>query len=232
MILRKITGLFLVMVMITFLSLGCSNKNEQPQPNPETQQSSAKQKAKELNCKWTIAVNDTITVNNQGLPITYTLNFSANKNGGTQPIGTYTGKAALTMKSDFSKIPGMQNKYFKISGGADGQGTDNKIKLDIGWTSKNTQENPPAGEDPLAPLTPPEGDPDIIYVGDSTMNLSGLGSITLSAKGIQGENANIGDSKKSSGAVPYSVKINGASVEITIQKAGTFKGTLTGTPLK
>lgn len=240
---RLLVFAFILLFSFTaFTTLGC---NTGPRPKPDKPDKS--ESAEPVSCNWTIHVNDTVTVKPKGLPINYTLKFVASKNGGDLPMGTYKGTATLTQKADFGKIPELaKSTVIKVGGGVDGTYSDNKINLTVGWTTKDKYANiepVPLVPEPVplvpvkpgdikpTPLTPPKDDPNIIYVGEGALNLSGKGNLNVRADAIGGEKARHNKSVDGKTSLSYFIKITDANVEIVIPGIGIFKGAVTGDPI-
>lgn len=254
---------------------GCDTKE-----NVAKQQDKQQEKAgstttteKEVNANWTIEVNDKHTVDQKGLPIDYTLQLTATKAGGTDPIGAYKGTARLIVKSDVSKLKGIPQSVMKLMGNIDAVADTKNLKFNVidfakarEANSKNSKSSSSGDDDALAPLVPdnkddalaplvPGGDkgktdnskttntlpapseedkavsnPDFYSAG--TLQMSGTGKFDVKATGVQGESAHVSDQASGSDSVPFSMNIVGATVYIDIPKAGRFKGTVTGDPIK
>ncbi|HEY3373756.1 MAG TPA: hypothetical protein VGK02_01670 [Candidatus Aquicultor sp.] len=209
-------------------------------------------KSKEVNANWTINVNDKHTIESQGLPIDYTLKFTATKAGGTDPIGTYRGTARLTIKADFSKFKGIPQSVIKVMGGVNGEGDAKDFTFKVvnfSDAQKSNSGKSSSGDTvTLATLVPPGkgskttntlpkptaedkavANPDFYSFG--YMDIKGRGSLNIKAKGIRGEQAQYSDQKAASDKISFSMNIVGATVYIDIPKAGRFKGTVTGDPI-
>lgn len=240
----------LILALGTISLVGCDkNQDGNNAQAPTTTVTSEK----EVNANWTIDVNDKHTVDVQGLPIDYTLQFKATKAGGTDPTGTYKGTAHLIVKSDFSKFKGIPQSVIKVMGGVNGQGNANGFTFKVvNFADARKHASETGNSDanaPLATLVPPSkgkktsatlpeptaedkavANPDFYSYG--SMKMSGMGSLNAQATGINGEHAQFATQKSASEQVNFSMNIVGATVYIDIPKAGRFKGTVTGDPIK
>ena len=126
----KLSALLLAL-LLTLGALAVTGCNENDNGGNQAKAPTTTEKSKEVNANWTIKVNDKHTVDSQGLPIDYTLQFTATKAGGTDPTGSYKGTAHLTVKSDLSKFKGLPQSVIKVMGSIDGQGDDKNLTFKV-----------------------------------------------------------------------------------------------------
>ena len=252
---RLLTFLLVLMLSLGAMALAGCNEKDADQKSSKATTTTTTEAKEEINANWTIEIDDKLSVEQEGLPIDYTLAVTATKAGGTDPTGSYKGTAHMTMKADFSKFKGLPQSVVKVMGSADGAADDKNLTFKV-ITFKEAREGAAkagrgSDDDPsaLAPLVPedkagkttntiPEpteedkqvANPDFYSYGYMTMK--GTGSLNMEAKGIGGEHAQYSDEKTASDRVGFSMNIVGATVYIDIPKAGRFKGTVTGDPIE
>ncbi|MHB8841453.1 MAG: hypothetical protein ACYC56_06660 [Candidatus Aquicultor sp.] len=241
--------LALLLILGVFAVTGC---NENGKDGKQAKAPATTEKSKEVNANWTINVNDKHTIETQGLPIDYSLQFTATKAGGTDPTGFYKGTAHFTVKSDFSKLKGLPQSIIKTMGGVDGKGDAKNFTFKIitfadarkGAASHGSVDSdftpatlvPPSKTKTTATLPEPTeedkavANPDFYSFGYMEMN--GMGKLNIEAKAIGGEHAKYSDQKSATDKVAFSMNIVGATVYIDIPNGGRFKGTVTGDPIK
>jgi hypothetical protein len=179
-----------------------------------TPEASASAESEEVECNWLLEVSDTQTSKVNGYDFTCTLTISAEKSGGKDEMGSYTGTASI--QYEYKKSSG------GISGNAEGSGQDNNAVFDV-VAYDVEQFADAAGPDPLAPLIPSD-----------TM---ALGSLNLTGTGLANESAGGADwstSDSKTVAAPFRMAVDGGQVIIelyTIAPGVLFKGILTGTPI-
>lgn len=258
---KKLSTLVLALLLaLSTLSItGCNeaDKGGNTAQAPTTTEKPAE--PEEVEANWTINVADKQTIDSQGLPIDYTLKFTATKAGGTDPTGTYKGSAHLKVKADFSKVKGIPQNVIKVMGGVDGKGDakDFTFKVTTFEDAKKAAASNSKSDPSFTPATlvPPKKDankddktstsntlpkpteedkavanPDFYSFGYMTM--TGMGKLNIEAKAIGGEQAKYSDQKSSSDNIAFSMNIVGATVYIDIPNVGRFKGTVTGDPIQ
>lgn len=236
----------LVLIACFFLSssTGCtrndsSSGNKEASSNPNTQQASPSQKpgedkaapgdekaennkpaadkTQEIECDWTLTVDDTVSTKVNGYDFKCTLNVKATKIGGKNDIGAYGGTVKLTYEYK------MQNQG--VTGNATGSGQDPNIVIDVVPydVAKYSDFGTEGGKNaPLAPL--------IEY---DTM---ALGNFNLTGSGLSKESSGGAEWSKQESktiAVPYKIAVEGGQVVIELPSIAPnikFKGMLTGTP--
>ncbi len=241
--------LALLLALGIFAIAGC---NENGTDGKQAKSPATTGQSKEVNANWTINVNDKHTIETQGLPIDYALQFTATKAGGTDPTGSYKGTAHFTVKSDFSKLKGLPQSIIKTMGGVDGVGDAKNFTFKVVTfaDARKGAANHSSGDSdaPLATLVPPSktkttvtlpkpteedkavANPDFYSYG--FMDMSGMGKLNIEARAIGGEHAQYSDQRSATDKMSFSMNIVGATVYIDIPKAGRFKGTVTGDPIK
>jgi len=231
---KRFTALILVLMFMfaAFLVAGCENKGksaEKPTPTTTTTEKLA-------DASWIIEFDDEITENNQGLDIIYRLKLTAEKPEGANASGVYTGNAVLTVKADFSKIPELKNSPIKVSGGIDVKATDNAVTLTVDEPVTLAPLVKPSGEKAdddttLATLVPPKEDDDSSkeedaeFTASGALTLSGMGKLDILAVAPDAK-GEYKDAKSDTQSLNYSLAINGDTATITIDRVGTFKGTV------
>jgi hypothetical protein len=227
---RKYSGRKILLgigLMILLISAGCGQRGPENQPG-SMQTSNGKatvieepEQAKEVECNWTLSVDDTETIKVNGYEMTCTIQIDAVKEGGTDIMGTYAGSAALIYEYDMQKG--------NVQGNAKGKGKDQNVSFDMVAYDVNAYSNHGVtlkkGD---LPLLPPLTEQDAM----------GLGIFALTGGGNSKES--VGSASWSTGEskivqVPFKIAVGGSQAVIqlpTIAQGAIFKGIVTGTPIK
>ncbi len=237
-VLKKLSALILALLLgFGALALaGCDDKDKDGKTTKTTTASdeTTKDTTKEVNANWTIDINDTVKVDSQGLPIEYKLQFKATKNNGTAPVGDFKGSGAVDMKADFSKVAGLPESVVKVSGGVNGTFNASNVSFRVDKVYDDPNANNKDGDDikpvPLGKMRT-EDLKDTDFYGQGTIKFSGNGNLDITATGPTAQ-GHFDKSANGSEALPFTIKITGATATMTISKLGTFKGTVTGDPIK
>lgn len=180
-----------------------------------------------VECNWTLYVDQTIPVTTDGMTVDYTLLLVAQKTGGKDVYGTYTGACYLGVKFDASQ---MNNSVMQLLGGFNVDAYSYDLSFDVisydieAYSDYGLKD----GEAPIAPLVSYES------MALLTPEMTGSGSLNPSIDGIQGEHAEINESASGTETIPMKITINSGQVSVyipSLQISHSFKGTLTGEPL-
>jgi len=175
-----------------------------------TEEDSEPKNAQEVECNWTLNVNDTISTKVNGYDFECTLQINATKNGGIEETGTYTGDVSLSYEYR------MENQG--IQGNTTGSGHDSAVVFELVTYDDNK-------EDELLPLA------QLVEY-----DVMATGSFNLIGTGISNESAGGGSwSKEESKAteMPFKIAVDGGQVDVelpTLIPNMYFNGMLTGTP--
>lgn len=241
---KKITAVLLALSILLAYA-GCSNKNAADAPvkssnDPATPAAVLETPAPEktaslpqpaatpesaIECNWTLHVDDTVTKTADGLTVKYNLVLIADKEGGIDETGIYTGTVHLTIDFDASQ---MSQEMLKVMGGFRVDVSADSFTFDIvGYNIETYSEfGITEGELPIPPLVQYDS------MALATAQMSGEGSIDVFVKG---PNAQGGHKESASSALPVPLKIaiTGGQVNIVIPMLNlddSFDGMVTGTP--
>lgn len=176
----------------------------------------AANKSQEVECDWTLTVNDTVSTKVNGYDFKCTLSVNVTKIGGKNDIGIYGGTVKLSYEYK------MQSQG--VTGNAVGSGQDlNSVITVVPYeVDKFSDFGVKSGNSPLAPLI----EYDTMALGN--FNLTGNGISKESARGAEWSKQ---ESKTIS--VPYKIAIDGGQAALELPSIAPdikFKGVLTGTP--
>lgn len=241
---KKITAVLLALSILLAFA-GCSNKNaadapvkssndsvtpaavmETPAPEKTTslpQPAATPESA--IECDWTLHVDDTVTKTTDGLAVKYNLVLIADKEGGIDEVGAYTGTVHLTIDFDASQ---MSKEMLKVMGGFNVDVYADSFTFDIVVYNIETYSEfgVNEGEAPLAPLVQYDS------MALATPQMSGEGSIDIFVKGPNAQ----GGHKENAGSalpIPLKIAITGGKVNVSIPMLNlgdSFEGMVTGTP--
>lgn len=188
-------------------------------PQPATAQNSA------LECDWTLHVDDIVTKTTDGLAVKYNLVLIADKEGGIDEIGTYTGTVHLTIDFDASQ---MSKDMIKVMGGFNVDVSASSFTFDlVGYDIETySRYSLKEGEAPIMPLVQYDS------MALATPEMSGEGSIDVFVKG-PGAQGGHKDNAGGAMAVPLKIAITGGQVNVSIPMLNlgdSFNGMVTGTP--
>lgn len=217
-------------ISVSLLSLaGCSEPPAPPEITPTPTASAAPETPEaELEANWTLQVDQTITVDSEGLPVNHTLILVAKKTGGTDIYGSYEGTAYVRTQLDASVL---SNEAFAVSGGFNIEYSSDAIAFDILPYDEDSffAEMPDDSADviTLAPLA--------VFNGMARLSAEMQGNGAINPL-IQGEHVQGGYNAAQSGVVPMSMRIGVSNADVYIEipslKIGQmFKGMLTGDPV-
>jgi hypothetical protein len=159
---------------------------------------------------WTLDINQKIEKSlADGIGI-YSLKFKAFKAGGTDASGNYksAAPALLTLKIKFWDSAVNSSGVIQSGALTDAQAMATSFKVTLNSVPTNS------------------------FVGVGTMKMRTSGNIGLKVSAIQGEKIEY-DIPVTSNSVPvmYKINIKDSAVEVYFPGVGTFKGTVTKTPL-
>lgn len=181
-----------------------------------------------LECKWILSIDDTITVNVDGIDIKHHLIMNAQKIGGIYDLGVYEGTAELISEVDFSSF---SSEVFKVEGGVEATLHDDNVTLTIAEFDGDEYANGTKGEGDtvaLALLTNHDG----MAIG--TFNMVGDGNFGFDLKGLQGEKGNAENQFGSSQSIKYYMLVTGGQVSVQVpytKSSKSFNGMIIGEPL-
>lgn len=185
-------------------------ENNQEDESKSPEEENVSNNNQEVECIWTLSVNDTITTKLNGYDFECTLQINAIKDGGIEETGTFAGEASLNYEYK------MENQG--ITGNAIGTGQDPSLIIDLVIYDNESEEDLL----PLANLV----EYDAMATGN--FNLIGGGLANESAGG-----ASWSKEESKTIAVPYKIAVDGGQVDIELPSLVPniyFKGMLTGTP--
>lgn len=200
-----------VLAACAVLAGGCSRNSASGQtataaPTPRVSQ--------EVECDWTLAVNDTVKTKSNGYDLTCTLKIDAVKAGGISETGTYVGAASISYEYDMQRGD--------VAGNAAGAGQDANAKVAV--TSYDAAAYSDAGPDngALAPVV--------------EYDAMALGSFAFTGTGLSQESAGgaqWSEEKGNTTQVPFRMAVDGGQVSVELPSIApnvVFEGTITGTP--
>lgn len=215
------------------LAAGCSNHGSVSEAGSnKTAANSAADTAEgntasPLDCDWTMHVDDTVTKSYQGMQMDFTLILLAKKNGGSDELGTYKGKAYLFEKTNvpsMGKAVGGSAEGYQYSEGRDDNVQFDVIKYDVNKFSEFGQQK---GAVDLAPLV--KYDSMALYT--TKMSWSADWNILYHDDDDSGV---VADSYSDMANLPMKIAVEGGQVSVTILMHGfvtlDFKGIVTGDP--
>ncbi len=222
----------LVWILLSALLLSLAGCNEPTAPaeiTPTPTSSVAPETPEaEVEANWTLYVDQTITVESEGLPVDYTLILSAKKSGGTDIYGKYEGSAYVRTQLDASVL---SNEAFAVSGGFNIECSSDSIAFEI----------LPYDADSFFTLMPDESADVTTLAPLAEFNGMALLSADMQGSGvinpqIQGDNVQGGYDNSQSGAVTMSMRIGVSNADVYVEvpslKIGQmFKGMMTGSPM-
>lgn len=187
-----------------------SEENDNEDESKNADEDEASNSSQEVECNWTLSVNDTILTKQNGYDFECTLRINATKDGGIDETGTYTGEVLLSYEYK------MENQGIK--GYAPGSGQDPAVIFE--FVEYDADKN--GDLLPLAQLV----EYDVMATGN--FNLIGSGTSNESANGASW-------SKEESKTIemPFRIAVDGGQVDVELPSLVPdiyFKGILTGTP--
>lgn len=223
--LRRITVLLLI--LIACLLAGCTAEKTSTEGSSEAKAASAVP----VEANWTLHVDQTIPVEKDGMTVNYTLVLVADKLGGTDIYGEYTGNAHIKVELDASKL---SNEVIKIVGGFKVEVSADNLKFDViphnaDAYHKYYQYEPSDMVFPLKPIRD--------YNGMALLSpvMKGSGTLNPTAEGIAGEKVKVDESVSGSETMPMRILVSDLKVLVEVpalKLTGYFNGQLTGEPSK
>jgi len=219
------------LIFILLFIVGCTNDRDSTSASSSDTPGitgSKQEKAVEaepLECDWILEVDDEIE------KINYTLLIIAEKKGGTDELGTYTGKALL---KTVMKMPTVEDAVFESEVELRGNNcveslTDKAVfgvvsyePHDYGWFGLKD------GELPSAPIDAP----DSMALVNLDMSHRQYYDVDLTFE--DGEQANLNKDKTFNAPVTMKITITGGKVQGVIpalKVSDDFEGTVTGSPI-
>jgi hypothetical protein len=182
---------------------------------------------KPLNCDWTMQVDQTIPITQDGFTVNYTLILVAQKKGGIDVLGDYKGSAYLKINMDASSL---SNEVIKVTGGFDVNASTNSLKFQLVPYDIERYSDYGLSKDevPLAPLVQYE------TMALISPEMQGTGVLNPMVQGKQGEKAEVNKSASQTMPIPMKITVIGGQVNVDIPslKIGKhFEGMLLGTPI-
>jgi hypothetical protein len=181
-----------------------------------------------VEANWTLHVDQTIPVEKDGMTVNYTLVLIAEKQGGTDIYGSYTGNANIKVEMDASKL---SNEVIKMFGGFNMEASSEELKFDIVPHNADAYHEYYSYEpNVIFPLKPIRDYNGMALISPS---MKGSGSINLQAEGIQGEKLENNESEAGTETIPMRILVSDLNVlvEVPIFKlTGYFNGQLLGEP--
>lgn len=225
---KKLLAWLFTFVLLMALA-GCTESPAAPEITPVPTSSAAPVTPEaELEADWTLHVNQTITVESEGLPVNHTLILVAKKTGGTDIYGSYEGLAYVRTQLDASVL---SNEVLAVSGGFNIEYSSDTIQFDILPYDADSffAEMPTDSADVLtiAPLAEFNG------MALLAPEMQGSGVINPLVQGIQGERAEYNTSTSDVVVMPMRIGVSNAEVYVEIPSLKTgqmFQGMLTGDP--
>lgn len=224
---KLLTWLFMSALLLALA--GCTGSPASPEVTPTPALSAAPETPEaELEADWTLHVNQTITVESEGLPINHTLILVAKKTGGTDIYGSYEGLAYVRTQLDASVL---SNEVIAVSGGFNLECSSDAIQFEILPYDADSffaaMPTDSADTITIAPLAEFNG------MARLSPDMQGSGVINPLVQGIQGERAEYSDAVSDTLVMPMRIGVSNADVyvEVPSLKIGQmFKGMLTGDP--
>lgn len=180
-----------------------------------------------VDCAWTLYVDQTIPKVEDGLTVNYQLMIVAQKDGGKDVYGTYTGVAYVGVNFDASQ---MSNSVMQVLGGFNVNAYTYDLTFDVVAYDEETYSAYGLKPDdvPLAQL--------VIHESMALLSpsMTGTGTFDTSLTGVQGEQGGYSDSAQSTTVIPMRILINSGKVSVYVPSMGlsdSFKGMVTGVPL-
>ncbi|MCE5235614.1 MAG: hypothetical protein ABFC62_06275 [Clostridiaceae bacterium] len=162
--------------------------------------------------------------------INYQLVLTAEKQGGTDERGAYTGTAHLTANFDASQ---MSQELLKVMGGFNIDITASPLTFDVVAYSMEDYSDFGVKEDEVGLLAPL-----VQYDSMSLVNapFSGSGSLDVLVQDIQGQEGQAKTDFSGIAPIPMKIAIVGGQVTVTIESMElsdcSFMGMVVGTPVK
>lgn len=217
----------LSLIVAACLLTGCTAEKSPSAGNSTVKAASAVP----VEANWTLHVNETIPVEKDGVTVNYTLVLVADKQGGTDIYGTYSGNAHIKVEMDASKL---SDEVIKMVGGFKMEASAEELKFEVIPHNADAYQEYYTYEptDAVFPLKPVREYNGMALVSP---NMKGAGSIDLQARGIQGEKLEKNESVTGTEAIPMRILVSDLDVLVEVpalKLTGYFKGQLTGEPVK
>jgi hypothetical protein len=179
-----------------------------------------------LDCNWTLTVDQTIPVTRDGLTVNYTLLLVAQKAGGTDVSGVYTGAAYVGIHFDASQ---MSVDVMQAFGGFDMNACAYDLSFEVtGYDEESFSAYGLSADDvPLWQLVEYES------MALLSPEMSGSGTLDPSIVGAQGEQGGINASASGTTAIPMKITVESGKVTVSVPSfnlGDSFHGILTGVP--
>ena len=157
---------------------------------------------------WTIKVIGSETKDIEGWSFVYDLDMFAS-GGGIGQGGTYKGHAMMNVVGEYKDTTGLP--YYQTFGSINAIGRDQALTF--------TMIDPPLA----SLLTGAGGD---MPFAEGVMNLEGMGDLSITAEGAQGEKGQVGDDDiQTTDAVEFTLKVTTfEDVQVEIEDVGIFPG--------
>lgn len=222
---RLRNALIVCFMMVAFLAVGCSAEDSGKAGTV------AAASDKPIEANWRIHVDQTIPVEKDGMTVNYTLVLIADKHGGTDIYGTYTGHADIKVEMDASKL---SNEVIKMLGGFKMEASADNLEFDVvpHDTEAYQQYFQYEPTDVVFPLKPVRD-----YNGMALISpeMKGSGLINPQAQGVQGEK--LEENKTVSGVetIPMRVLVSDLNVLVEVpplKLTSFFWGQVIGEPIE
>jgi hypothetical protein len=193
----------------------------------ENKAEDSKSEDEPLECDWTMQIDQTIPITQDGFTVNYTLILVAQKKGGIEVLGDYKGSAYLKINMDASNL---SNEVIKVTGGFDVNAFTNSLDFQLVPYDIERYSDYGLGKDevPLAPLVQYE------TMALISPEMKGTGVLNPMVQGKQGEKAEVNKSASQTMPIPMKITVIGGQVNVEIPslKIGKhFEGMLLGTPV-
>lgn len=215
--------LILCIAVFVCLTVGCSAGE------PGKAGTAAAASDEPVDANWTIRVDQTIPVEKDGMTVNYKLVLVANKQGGTDVYGKYSGHAQIKVEMDASKLT---NDVIKMLGGFKMEAAAEKLELEVVPHDAEAfqQYFQYESTDIVFPLKPVR---DYNGMALITPDMKGAGTVNPMGQGVQGEKLGTDKSVEGVEAMPMRILISDLDVLVEVpalKLTSFFKGQITGVP--